>query len=359
MAPKFHTLIVSDIHPESDDSVAVSFDIPAALRADYAFQPGQYLTLRTNIDGQDARRSYSISSPLGAVQLTVGVRRVEDGVFSGFVNDALKVGDTMKVMTPEGRFCAKTGTPARYLLLAAGSGITPMMSIAVSTLESDPKAEVTLVYGNRTTESVMFRTKLAELKDRYMGRMVLIHILSREEQDVPLLNGRVDAAKITALVNVGAIDPKGVDAVFVCGPGEMIDNVCKWLTDLGVSKDKLHFERFTPADGSQPRPAASHKAVQAVAHGASVEVILDGVRKSFHLVDAEENVLAAAQRSGLDLPFSCQGGMCCTCRCKVVSGTAEMAVNYSLEKWETDAGYTLACQTRATSDKLVLDFDAS
>lgn len=359
MAPKFHTLTVSDIHPESDDSVAVSFDIPAKLQADYDFRPGQYLTLRTEIDGVDVRRSYSISSPKGAPQLTVGVRRVDDGVFSGYVNDTLKVGETLQVMTPEGRFCAKTGIPARYLLLAAGSGITPMMSIAISTLESDPMAEITLVYGNRTTESVMFRSSLAQLKDRYMGRMVLIHILSREEQDVPLLNGRVDARKIAALVNVGAIDPANVDAVFVCGPGEMIDDVCKGLTGLGLAADKLHFERFTPAEGNQPRPAASRKAVKAVEHGASVEVILDGVRKSFHLVDAEESVLEAAQRNGLDLPFSCQGGMCCTCRCKVVSGTAEMAVNYSLEKWETDAGYTLACQTRATSDKLVLDFDAS
>jgi len=359
MAPKFHALTVSDIHPEGSDAVAVSFELPAALRADYAFEPGQYLTLRATIEGQDVRRSYSISSPLGAAHLTVGVRRVDDGVFSSFVNGDLAVGDTMQVMTPEGRFTAKTGLAARYLLLAAGSGITPMMSIAASTLATDPNAEVTLVYGNRTTETVMFRLVLERLKDRYMGRFTLIHILSREEQDIPLLNGRVNGEKVTSLARVGAIDPIAADGVFVCGPGEMIDDVAAGLTALGLDPAKVHFERFTPAEGSVPRKKPSHKALAAVAHGASVEVILDGVRKSFQLEDANESVLAAAQRNGLDLPFSCQGGMCCTCRCKVVGGTAEMAVNYSLEKWETDAGFTLACQTRATSDKLVLDFDAT
>jgi len=359
MAPKFHDLTVSDIHPVSNDSVAVGFDVPAALRDEYAFQPGQYLTLRTTIDGQDVRRSYSISSPPGADRLSVGVRQVEDGVFSSFVNDALQVGDRVQVMTPEGRFVAPTGTAARYLLLAAGSGITPMMSIAVSTLNRDPEAEVTLVYGNRTTESVMFRAQLEQMKDRHMGRFTVIHILSREEQDIALLNGHVDAAKVTALAHVGAIDPLGGDAVFVCGPGKMIDDVSDGLAALGVDLAHVHIERFTPAPDSTPRKAPSAKARKAVAHGAVVEVILDGVRKSFQIENADESVLDAAHRSGLELPFSCQGGMCCTCRCKVVSGTAEMAVNYSLEKWETEAGFTLACQTRATSDKLVLDFDAT
>jgi len=359
MAPKFHALTVSDIQPVSHDAVAVAFDIPTSLQADYAFQPGQYLTLRTDIDGKDLRRSYSISSPLGAPRLTVGIRRVDDGVFSGYVNDALRIGDRLQVMTPEGRFVAETGRAARLLLLAAGSGITPMMSIAQSALAAHPEAEVTLVYGNRTTESVMYRAALDQLKDRYLGRFTLIHILSREEQDIPLLNGRVDADKVTALTHAGAIDPVQADGVFLCGPGAMIDDVTKGLASLGVASDRLHFERFTPAEGSAPRRPALDKAKTAVAKGASVAVILDGVRKSFQLENAEESVLDAAHRAGLELPFSCQGGMCCTCRCKVVSGTSEMAVNYSLEKWETDAGFTLACQTRATSDSLVLDFDAT
>jgi len=359
MAPKFHTLTVSDIHPESNDSVTVGFDVPAALQAEFAFQPGQYLTLRTTIDGQDLRRSYSISSALGAKGLTVGVRRVQDGIFSGYVNDSLKVGDCLQVMTPDGRFIAKAGLAARYLLVAAGSGITPMMAIAESVLAAHPKAEVTLVYGNRTTESVMYRSALEQMKDRYMGRFTLIHILSREEQDIPLLNGRIDAGKVAALTHAGAIDPAGSDGVFLCGPGEMIDDVTAGLAALGVDGGLVHFERFNPAEGSAPRKAPSAKARKAASHGASVEVILDGVRKSFQLEDAEESVLDAAHRAGLELPFSCAGGMCCTCRCKVVSGTSEMAVNYSLEKWETEAGFTLACQTRATSDKLVLDFDAS
>jgi ring-1,2-phenylacetyl-CoA epoxidase subunit PaaE len=356
MAPKFHALTISKISPESDDAVAISFDVPKDLRAAYAFQPGQYLTLRADIDGQDVRRSYSISSVPGADHLTVGVRRVEDGLFSTFANTTLRVGDAVQVMTPQGNFKATTGKAENYLLVAAGSGITPMMSIAQAVLEDSSASEVTLVYGNRTTRSVMFRETLDFLKDRYM---TLIHVLSREEQDVPLLNGRIDAEKITLLSNVGAIDPKAADGVFVCGPGDMIDAVASGLDGLGIDKAKVHFERFTPAEGSQARPAASKAAKEAAAKGASVEVILDGVRKSFQVENAEESILDAAQRNGLDLPFSCQGGMCCTCRCKVVEGTSEMAVNYSLEPWETEAGFTLACQTRATSGKLVLDFDAS
>jgi ring-1,2-phenylacetyl-CoA epoxidase subunit PaaE len=357
MAPKFHELTIREIHPESDDSVAITFDVPSALKADYAFTPGQYLTLRATVDGADVRRSYSISSPLGADGLTVGVRRVDDGVFSSYANDVLKAGDALQVMTPEGNFTAKAGGTEKYLLLAAGSGITPMMSIAASTLEASPDSEVTLVYGNRTTGSVMFREALEFLKDRHLGRMTLIHVLSREEQDVPLLNGRVDADKVTALVNVGAIDPAGADAVFICGPGEMIDEVAGALETLGVPKTKIRTEHFTPAEGSAPRKAPSARAKAAAAQGVAVEVILDGVRKSFTVENAEDSVLEAAHKQGLELPYSCQGGMCCTCRCRVVNGTSEMAVNYSLEPWEVEAGYTLACQTRATSDKLVLDFD--
>jgi len=358
LAPKFHKLNINQIRRDTPDSVAISFTVPQSLRRDFSFTPGQYLTLRTTIDGKDVRRPYSISSPVNSDHLTVGVRCVDDGVFSSFANKTLKAGDDLLVMTPEGRFTAKCGQSAKYLLLAAGSGITPMISIAASTLQANESAEITLVYGNRQTDTIMFRRALEVMKDRYMGRLTIVHLLSREEQDVPLLNGRIDAAKIAALARTGGIDPIGADGVFLCGPGEMIDQATVALNNIGVAPDKIRIERFTPADGQQPRAKPSNAAAHAAAKGASVEIILDGTRKKFAVNSAGESVLEAAARQGLDLPFSCKGGMCCTCRCKVVRGSAEMALNYSLEKWETDAGFTLACQARATSDDLVLDFDA-
>jgi ring-1,2-phenylacetyl-CoA epoxidase subunit PaaE len=354
MAAKFHDLKVAEIRRETPDAVAIAFDAPGE---DYAFTPGQYLTLRAEIDGQDIRRSYSICSPLGARRLEVGVKRVEDGRFSTFVNDRLAVGDTLRVMTPEGRFLAPIGGAHDYLMIAAGSGITPVLSIAASVLEGEPESTVTLVYGNRETASIMFREALEDLKDRHMGRFTLIHVLSREAQDVELLHGRIDPVRLTALAETGAIDPKAADAVFLCGPGEMIDAAAKVLEGMGVAHDRIRHERFTPAEDAIPRPpsAAAQKAAET---GAVVETILDGTRHRFTIHDPAEKVLDAAHAAGLELPYSCAGGMCCTCRCKIVEGAAEMEVNYSLEQWEIDAGFTLACQSRPTTPRLVLDFDA-
>ncbi|MCF4097403.1 2Fe-2S iron-sulfur cluster-binding protein [Maritalea mediterranea] len=359
MTPKFHTLTISKIEELTPDARAISFALNDDLREAYAFKPGQYLTLRSTIDGKDVRRSYSVSSPLGCTDLTVGIRRVEDGVFSSFAANDLKVGDQLEVMTPDGRFVADIGGMKNALLIAAGSGITPMMSIAQSLLEGDDEAEVTLVYGNRETGTIMFREQLEFLKDRFMDRFTLIHILSREDQDVPILNGRIDADKIKALVNTGAIDPKAADGVFLCGPGEMIEVARQSLEGMGVAHDKIHYELFTPADGQTPRKAPTKAQREAAEQGVKVEVVLDGTTRSFTLSDPEDTVLEAARKHGLELPFSCKGGMCCTCRCKVAKGSAEMDVNYSLEPWEIEAGFTLACQTRPTSDELTLDFDES
>lgn len=348
----FHDLTIREIRQETPDSVAICFDVPAALADTFAYQPGQYLTLRADVNGDDIRRSYSIASAPNDV-LTVGVKRVEDGAFSVFAQ-ALTAGQTLAVMPPEGRFV--TQGEDRLVLIAAGSGITPMMSIAADALARG--AAVTLVYGNRKTDSIMFRAALDALKDRYLDRFTLIHILSREEQDVPLLNGRVTGGKITALANAGAIDLDTAQGVFLCGPGEMIDDVSATLKTRGVDKASIHFERFCQ-DGETPRAPKSAQAEAAAATGVSVTVMLDGTRREFLVEAGDDTVLDAAARQGLELPFSCKGGMCCTCRCKVAEGSAEMAVNYSLEKWELDAGFTLACQTRPTSEKLVLDFDAA
>jgi ring-1,2-phenylacetyl-CoA epoxidase subunit PaaE len=348
----FHDLIIREIRKETPDSVAISFDVPAAQTEAFAWVPGQYLTLRAVVDGQDIRRSYSIAS-LPGKPLTVGVKHVEGGAFSSFAQ-GLKAGDRLQVMPPEGRFTCKT--EQRLVLIAAGSGITPMVSMAADALAR--RAEVTLIYGNRNTGSIMFREALDGLKDRHVDRFTLIHILSREPQDVALLNGRITGDKIAALARAGAVDLAGADGIFLCGPGDMIDDVAAMLDSLGIRKDRIHFERFFQA-GEAPRAPRSAAAEAAAAHGVTVEVVLDGARKQFTVEAGDDNLVAAAERQGLELPYSCKGGMCCTCRCKVAEGSAEMAVNYSLEPWEIDAGFTLACQARPTSDRLVLDFDAA
>ena len=348
----FHDLIVRDVRKETADSVAISFDVPPELAQAYQWKSGQYLTLRAVVNGQDIRRSYSIAS-LPGKPLTVGVKHVPDGLFSHFAQ-TLAPGTSLQVMPPQGRFLRKD--EAKLVLIAAGSGVTPMVSIAADALASG--AEVALVYGNRTTDTIMFRDTLEGLKNRYMDRFTLVHILSREPQDVALLNGRITGDRIAALDKAGAIDLAQADGIFICGPGDMIDDVAATLDGQGVPKDRVHFERFFQA-GDAPRAPRSAAADAAAATGAMVEVILDGTRRLFTVEAGDDNVLDAAARQGLELPYSCKGGMCCTCRCKVAAGSAEMAVNYSLEPWELEAGFTLACQARPTSDKLVLDFDAA
>jgi len=347
----FHELVISEVRQEGSDAVALAFEVPQELAQAFAYVPGQYLTLRAEIKGEDVRRSYSIASgPNGA--LCVGVRQVKGGLFSTYAQ-GLQAGDSVKVMQPEGRF--RLADQQDVLLIAAGSGVTPMVSIASAALERG--ANVTMIYGNRDFAHVMFRSELEALKDSHMGRFTLIHALSREEQDVPLLNGRITGEKITQMANAGAIDLAAADGVFLCGPGEMITDVSGALSKLGVASGDIHSERFAP-DGEVPKQR-SKVAREVAQNGVEVEVILDGTRKRFSVEDGDDNIVAAAARQGLELPYSCKGGMCCTCRCRVTEGTSEMATNYSLEPWELEAGFTLACQTRPTSKKLVLDFDAA
>lgn len=348
----FHQLTIQKVAQETPDSVAITFDVPTDLNGAFDWKPGQYLTLRTEINGEDLRRSYSIASLPGKA-LTVGVKRVEDGKFSTFAQ-GLKPGDTLQVMPPEGRFTPRGED--KLVLVAAGSGITPMVSIAADELAKGH--DVTLVYGNRATGSIMFREALDALKDRYTDRFTLVHILSREPQDVELLNGRISGEKVAALGRAGAIDLAGADGVYLCGPGDMIDDVAATLEGEGVTRDRIHFERFYE-DGEAPRAPKSAAAMAAAEKGVTVEVILDGTRRVFEFDAQDETIVDAAARQGLELPYSCKGGMCCTCRCKVEEGSAEMAINYSLEPWELEAGFTLGCQARPTSEKLVLDFDAA
>lgn len=348
----FHELTIAEVRHETPDSVALSFAVPEDLEDAFAWKPGQYLTLRAEVEGRDERRSYSIASAPGQ-PLTVGVKHVDGGLFSTFCQ-GLEPGTKIRVMPPEGRFVPKD--EAKVVLIAAGSGITPMVSIAAERLAAG--AEVTLVYGNRDSAHIMFREALEALKDRYVDRFTLIHVLSREPQDVELLNGRIDGERILRLANAGAVDVEGADGIFLCGPGGMIDDVAAALKGKGVPEERIHFERFY-TEGEGPRPARSEAAQAAAEKGVAVEVVLDGARRSFTVGPEDDTVLEAAERQGLELPYSCRGGMCCTCRCKVEAGSAEMAVNYSLEPWELEAGFVLACQSRPTSGTLVLDFDAA
>ncbi|WP_422370705.1 2Fe-2S iron-sulfur cluster-binding protein [Hoeflea sp.] len=363
-APRFHQLEILKVRTETPDAVAISFAIPHELEDVFAFTPGQYLTLRAEIDGEDMRRSYSICSALTERgHRTVGVKRIAEGRFSGFAQ-TLKPGDRIEVMPPQGRFTAEIGGDHDYLLLAAGSGITPCLSIAKSVLAGEPGSTVTLLYANRNSANVMFRDDLNDLKDRYTTRFTLVHVMDEETQDVDIMNGRLDAEKLETLAKLRVIEPKSADAIYICGPEPMIRSASAAMATLGVDEDKIRFELFTPAPGARPAPAKTNgtavngAAINGKGQGAAVEIILDGSRRTIRVDASADTVLTAAQKAGLDLPYSCAGGMCCTCRCRIVEGAATMDENFSLEPWEIEAGFTLSCQARPDTEKLVLDFDA-
>jgi len=369
MTPHFHRLTIADVRRETADSVSIAFAIPDALRAAYRFEPGQNVTLKTVLAGEEIRRCYSICSGLDDGELRVAVKRQEGGLFSSFANDTLKAGDAMDVMTPSGNFTIALDPAARrlYLGIAAGSGITPLLSIIRTALAREPHSRFFLLYGNRTTQTIMFRAALEDLKDRFLDRFALTHVLSREAQDVAALSGRLDAAKI-ALFLRGAAPPERIDHAFVCGPAALLDTAQATLRALGVAPERIHVERFT-VDGQPARPLPNPPPLTGeggtrAAGGwgpradivAEAEAVLDGIRHRFP-VTAEQSIIEAAQAAGLELPYSCRGGMCCTCRARLVEGKVDMAVNYSLERWELEAGYVLTCQSRPTTAKVVLDYD--
>jgi ring-1,2-phenylacetyl-CoA epoxidase subunit PaaE len=352
---RFHPLEIAEVRRETADAVSLSLRVPDHLKDAFRFTPGQYLTLRTRFDGQECRRSYSICSGLDDGELRVAVKKIEDGRFSTFANAVLSAGATVEVMPPEGRFTAEPGRDGRHLaLIAAGSGITPMLSIARSVLAREPKSRVTLFYGNRSTGSIMFREALDELKDRHLGRFSLFHVLSREAQDIDLLNGRLDAAKIGFLAKAFA-PPADVECYYLCGPFGMAEEGRRALLALGADPKQIKVELFT-TEGALP-PPKSRDARPSPAAGARVHCTLDGVTSTIE-VPPGEHVVDAAHAQGLELPYSCKGGMCCTCRAKLVAGEVAMDLNYSLEPWELDAGFVLACQSRPLTPEVRLDFDA-
>jgi ring-1,2-phenylacetyl-CoA epoxidase subunit PaaE len=358
-AGQFHNLEITAIRKPSGGSTALSFEIPIHLKETFAFIPGQYLTLRTDIAGEDLRRSYSICSARSSEHLEVGIKQVQEGRFSNHIL-TLNVGDTLQVMAPQGRFTAQINSRKTvshtYLLLASGSGITPCLSIAKSVLEEEANSAITLVYGNRSTASAMFLDDIVALKDRFTARFQIIYTFSREQSDTPLFNRRLDGAMLDILIENGLVDVRQHDAAYVCGPHGMIVDMEARLEAAGLARANIRHEHFgTPQSPARPSGAAVPKSRT----GTEVAILLDGKQSTFAIADPDQTVLFAAQAAGIELPFSCAGGMCCTCRCKIVSGETIMAVNYALQDWEIKAGFTLACQSRVLSDHLVLDFDAT
>ena len=354
--PRFHRLTVRDVRRETPHAVSIAFEVPPALAGDFAFTPGQYLTLRATIDGEDVRRSYSICAGADDGELRVAVKAVAQGVFSRWVNQSLHPGDTLEVMTPTGRFGAGAAAPGGgvYVAFVAGSGITPVLSIVRTVLQREPSSRFFLFYGNKSAADILFRDSLTELKDRFLDRLAVLHVLSREAQDVPLLNGHLDGEKVRALLGT-MVPVASVDHAFICGPAAMIDDVQATLRGLGLPEDRIHVERFVSSEGGRPRPAPVAVAPDAPpAHVAAL--IVDGKRREVPVAEGEA-ILDAAIRSGVDLPFACKGGMCATCRARLVEGTATMDVNYSLEPWEVSAGYVLTCQAHPTTPRVVVDYD--
>jgi len=355
MAPRFHSLTIGDVRRETDEAVSLAFAVPGRLARAYRFQPGQYLTLRAEIGGAAVRRSYSICSGLDDYlergELRVAVKRVAGGVFSAYAHDRLKPGDRIEVMTPAGQFHVPIEPDAARVIVAVacGSGITPVLSILKTVLTRAPNSRCVLLYGNRTGRDIMFAEDLAGLKDRHLDRLSIAHVLSRERQDVPAFEGRLDRERIALLL-------RGVPAIehtLLCGPAAMMDEAAVAFAGLGLPPEHIHREYFAPSGSArlEPPPAAAETPA------AIAEIVIDGRRHEIPLPPGV-SIIDAARARGLDLPYSCRGGMCCTCRARLVSGEAEMAVNYSLQPWEIAAGFILTCQARPLSPRLVLDFDA-
>ncbi len=359
---RFHELAVKRVSPEAAGSVAITFSIPADRREAFAFEPGQYLTLRAQVGGQDVRRTYSISSPRSRYashgELEVGIRPVEGGVFSNWAATQIKAGDVISVMPPNGKFTVKKQRAIHRVGFAAGSGITPILCIAATTLEEQPNSKFTLVYGNRRMASVMFNEALQDLKDRFANRFTMVHILSRQAQEVDMLEGRIDEAKVQQLVAT-LLPAASMDEVFICGPEAMITATETALQAAGVPEARIYTERFTTSTAMAKKVQADTDAKATAAPLGkliALKVLLDGKYHDVPL-SADNNVLDAASHAGLDLPFSCKGGVCSTCRCKVLEGTVKMDKNFALDAAEVAQGFVLSCQAKATSDTLVVSFD--
>ena len=353
---KFHRLCVAKVERETRDAVAITFAIPAEHAESFRFVAGQHLSLRADIGGEDVRRSYSICSGEQDGTLRIAVKRNPGGVFSAWANEILKAGDTLDVLPPMGHFNVPlaAGNRKHYAGFAAGSGITPLASLVKTMLAAEPFCQFTLFYGNRASSTVMFKEELAALKDTYLTRFNLVHVLSREAQDIELLHGRIDRTKADALL-AHWLDLDDIDAVFVCGPDGMMHAVADALKARGYPEAKIKIERFATSvprhehkPGKLPEPGHTE---------CEVTVVLDGTTKTFALEKGKESVLEAGLRAGIELPYSCKSGVCSTCRAKLTAGEVDMDVNFALEDYEVARGFVLTCQSHPVTDKIAVDYD--
>ena len=359
MAINFHQLRVKNVKKETPDCVSVTFEVPEELNQEFKFKHGQYLTFKNLHNNEEIRRSYSIcSSPLDN-ELRVAVKKIEDGIFSTFVNDTIKVGDVLDVMTPQGNFFTEVHEDNKklYVGIVAGSGITPVLSIIKTVLQTEPNSQFVLLYGNRNKSSIIFKEEIEALKNRYMERISVYNILSRETADAEILSGRIDKAKIEYFLQ-NIIDPKEVSEVFLCGPEEMILSGRDAFVEAGVDVKHLHFELFYSASAEAKKVERQKAVKQSNDTMSKVTIKLDATALQIDLGYNGDTILDAALQNGADLPYACKGGVCATCKCKVEKGEVEMDINYSLEPDELERGFVLACQAHPRSAEVVVDFDA-
>ena len=357
----FHSLSIDRVQPDTRDAIIVNLHLPDELRSIFAYRQGQHLTLRAMIDGEDVRRSYSLCSAVQDECLQIAIKKVSGGLFSGWAHANLKAGMTLDVMPPMGNFQVplQPEQSRHYLAFAAGSGITPIYSIIKTSLLAEPHSRVTLVYGNRASSTVMLREALADLKDRFLDRLSIVHVMSREKQDIDLFNGRIDAEKCRALAEQWiAIDD--VDVAFLCGPESMTLQVSEALQALGMVKEQIKTELFSASAADTAAAARRRERASASSEaGAQCEVsfIIDGHHHQISMERDRQSLLDAGLAHGIDIRYACKGGICATCRCKVIEGRVDMDANHALEDYEIARGFVLSCQAYAASERLVLDFD--
>ena len=360
MTPIFHPLRVRAIEPDTAEAVIVSFDVPEELRAVFGFTQGQYLTLRKEIDGQDLRRSYSICAGVDDGELRVGVRKVKGGTFSIWINERLQPGDALQVMAPQGRFFVPIDAAARrhHVGIAGGSGITPILSIMKTVLAREPHSRFTLIYGNRSLQSTMFKEELEDLKNGYLARLALHHVFSDEPTDAPLNMGLMNRDKIAEFLS-SVVPAGGIDHAYVCGPFQMNDEAEAALLAAGVAEERIHIERFgiAQAGGEDKVGAVIHEARPGDAERSRVVIVRDGLRREIDFRKDQPSILDAASAAGLEVPFSCTSGVCGTCRAKLLEGEVRMERNFALDKNEVANGFVLTCQAHPLTERVVLSFD--
>ena len=353
---KFHSIKVQDIYKATKDCSVLTFDIPENLKQVFQYKSGQYLTLKAIIDNNEARRSYSLCSSPTENKWQVAVKKINGGLFSTFINDEVKTGDIIELMPPTGKFFSETNPTKtkNYIAFAAGSGITPIFSIIKNQLETEPNATFKLFYLNRTVKSIVFKEEIELLKNKYFGRFEIFHFLTKEFRNIELLNGRFTSEKIQTL-SKSIIDIENTDECYICGPQEMIFLIRDELVKAGLEKDKIHFELFTTSSSDSDKERIK-KLVEQKIEGTDITIIDGGKEFHFTMTDEFDNILDSAMAAGADLPFACKGGVCCTCRCKIISGTVEMKVNYALDEAEVAKGLILSCQAVPTSQNVVVEF---